>query len=88
MQQEKREKSISRVRINWAPTLRNQYVPTETIRAQTPPEDETGRFTALLGSNSNGFMLPLFLIIKCSCKSLLDLGGSTVLSKFLDPIKN
>jgi hypothetical protein len=67
--------------INWAPRLKHQYIPSNAIRAQTPGGDESGRFTALLGSNGEGKMLPDFRIVKRSCKTTEDLSTSTILSK-------
>ena len=49
-------------------TLQHQYTPQNASRAATPDGDESGRFTALLGSNAEGNMLPLMTILKCSCK--------------------
>ena len=37
--------------IHWAEEIKYQYVAKNAERAQAPPGDETGRFTALLGSN-------------------------------------
>ena len=49
--------------INWAPKLKHQYVPKSALRAVTPGGDETGRFTAMLGSNCNGQMLPISFLL-------------------------
>ena len=85
-----REKLISPARIfnadetgiYWAPELQHQYIPTEARRAGAPNGDESGRFTALLGGSASGDMLPIFLIVKCSCKTAYDLSSSTILNKF------
>lgn len=50
--------------VRWAEQIRNQFVPDDAYRAAAPPGDESGRFTALLGSNGSGDMLPVFLIVK------------------------
>jgi hypothetical protein len=68
--------------VNWAPELQHHFVPADAVRAVAPPGYESGRFTALLGSNANGGMLPFYFIIKCSCKSTYDLRSSTILNKF------
>ena len=69
--------------VNWSPELKHQFVPKNAIRAVSPPGDESGRFTAMLGANACGDLLPYFLIVKCSCKSTTDLTKSTILRKFL-----
>ena len=73
--------------VNWAPEIQYQYVPQDAVRATAPPGNESGRFTALIGSNAVGDMLPFFFIVKCSCKSPYDLSASTILNKFLGPDK-
>jgi hypothetical protein len=45
--------------VRWAEQIKYQYVPKDAHRAIAPPGDETGRFTALLGSNGSGDMLPM-----------------------------
>jgi hypothetical protein len=68
--------------VNWAPEIKYQYVPADAVRASAPPGNESGRFTALLGSNAVGEMLPFYFIVKCACQSTYDLSTSTVLKKF------
>ena len=68
--------------VNWAPQLQHQYIAGTAARAVAPPGDESGRFTAMLGGSATGEMLPMYLIVKCSCKSTLDLSKSTILKKF------
>eukprot|EP01038_Epipyxis_sp_PR26KG_P016085 gene16085-21848_t len=68
--------------IHWAEEIKYQFVPKNAKRAAGPPGDEKGRFTAMLGSNGVGDMLPVFLIVKVDCKSEKDLTSSRVLNKF------
>jgi hypothetical protein len=68
--------------VKWAPELQHQFVPDSAVRAVAPPGNESGRFTALLGSDALGRMLPFYFIVKCSCKDPHDLRGSTILKKF------
>lgn len=69
--------------IRWAEGIKYQYVTKCAERAVAPPGDETGRFTAHLGSSADGEMLPLYLIVKVSCKDSTDLSKSRVLRNFL-----
>lgn len=69
--------------IRWAECIKYQYVAKSAERAVAPPGDETGRFTAHLGSSADGDMLPLYLIVKVSCKDSTDLSKSRVLKNFL-----
>lgn len=71
--------------INWNPTILYQYVPLNCGRGESSPGDETGRFTAMLGCNGLGDMLPLFLILKVKCKDTFNLCTSRVLNKFCVP---
>jgi hypothetical protein len=68
--------------IHWAQSLLYQYVPKDAARAEAPEGDESGRFTALLGSVASGAMLPLFLILRVNCKDHRDLSASRVLQNY------
>ena len=70
--------------LRWSEALLNQYVPKNAQRAVTPEGDESGRFTALLASSATGEMLPLFQVVKVSCKKKPnDLSKSRVLTNLL-----
>lgn len=55
------------------PDLLLQYVSKNAARAVSPEDGKESRFTALLGSNASGKMMPVFLILKVSTKNKLDL---------------
>jgi hypothetical protein len=66
--------------IRWCTPLLHQYVPKDADRASSLCDD-SGRFTAMLGANGDGKMIPLYIILKSSVKSNFDLTSSTILKK-------
>lgn len=63
------------------PELLHQYINNTAHRAVSPFGGEEGRFTALLGSSSNGRMLPVMMILKVGTGDKLDLTNERTLAK-------
>ena len=78
--------NIDETGLNKAPRLLKMCVPKSVTRAANPTGDDKARITAMLGSNGDGEMLPLYLITKAKCRSEHDLSGSTMVKKILDGI--
>ena len=58
---------------------KNQYVPSDAMRASTPETDDKARFTAMLFGSSAGEMGKTYSIVKCSSKNKTSLMGTRVL---------
>ena len=69
------------------PELLHQYINQDAQRAVTPYGGEEGRFTALLGSSSNGNMLPLMMILKVGTQNTFDLTAEKTLKRVKDQLK-
>ena len=63
------------------PELLHQYVNKTAHRAVSPFGGDEGRFTALLGSSSNGKMLPVMMILKVDTKNTFDLTTERTLKR-------
>ena len=64
--------------IHWAEEIKYQYCPKSAERGQSPPGDETGRFTGILGASGEGRMLPLMMIAKVKCKNHFQSAGQVL----------
>ena len=69
------------------PELLHQYINEDAQRAVTPYGGEEGRFTALLGSASNGNMLPVMMILKVATQNTLDLTAEKTLKRVKEQLK-
>jgi hypothetical protein len=63
------------------PELLVQYVPENAHRAVTLEDRGESRYTALLGSNAKGKMLPVMMILGVGCKNTVNLTTKRTLSK-------
>eukprot|EP01040_Poterioochromonas_malhamensis_P017013 gene17013-19462_t len=59
--------------IRWRPALLHRYVPLNAARASSPEGDDSGRFTALLGSSGKGKFIPPMFVIKYGIQEMLKL---------------
>ena len=69
--------------VNWAISLKHQYVPDDAARAVGLEGNEKGRFTSLLTGNGAGQMLPQMDIVKVACQNPNDLTTSRVLDGYM-----